>query len=732
MEFRKHVSDNLLFQNPDYLNEIHRYLMLVLLPLFLCVALFFAVHHVINDEIQKHAELTLDQFYTQSSSMLREMHLFGTSMIHDATFVQSMNADEITDVNYSEFCSYLTTALTNSSYIQHIYVVNESLGRIYSDEGYFDGRSLQAILAKADFRMDAWTSGNQSSAYDIMPCCSIPFYNYEGDQIGILLLTLNFTEFLRNFYTLDARLCSIFREGFSISSAISTIDNTAFDWTDEQAVCNLLGEEVTCFYKETENGTYMVAISNSDYNKPLVFIVAFFCTYALLIFFFGCLSIRKISRRRYEEVSSLINILPNYAGKTDYASIIPEIQKSLSKYRDLQKRADQQIQERNLRYILYDHNKRIISDEFIQSAGIPYPFNKYYCVVTFFIEDVSSTNLDVGSQTDELDLARIMLRSILENLTDSSIGLTSCADSESLVTIFWSDCGENFINNVKGISKKAIDLLYANHTVSIQALLSVPFTDIRRMADAFNKTRDINEFARSIDNRPLILSQEELVSGENQSSDEFFIRQQQILLNTLLAKRYEQIPPMVETILRESVSSLRQNYDLARGRLRTIANILTEAVLASDPKVFSPKEVLAQFRSANSVSELNAVTAKFFSLLVDIDKESADEDNIVQQACRYINENLHDHNLNVSAICEAVNISVQRLTRMFHSHFNTTVADYMNTRRIERAKELLRQNPNMNVAEIAEAVGYNNTPSLTRNFRKLEGLTPSEYRALRL
>jgi YesN/AraC family two-component response regulator len=56
----------------------------------------------------------------------------------------------------------------------------------------------------------------------------------------------------------------------------------------------------------------------------------------------------------------------------------------------------------------------------------------------------------------------------------------------------------------------------------------------------------------------------------------------------------------------------------------------------------------------------------------------------------------------------------------------------MNTRRIERAKELLRQNPNMNVAEIAEAVGYNNTPSLTRNFRKLEGLTPSEYRALRL
>lgn len=79
------------------------------------------------------------------------------------------------------------------------------------------------------------------------------------------------------------------------------------------------------------------------------------------------------------------------------------------------------------------------------------------------------------------------------------------------------------------------------------------------------------------------------------------------------------------------------------------------------------------------------------------------------------------------AICEAAEISPQRLTRMFQAKFDMAVAEYMNACRIKLAKELL-PNKQLTVVQIAQQVGYRNTDTFTRNFRKVEGITASEYR----
>lgn len=80
-------------------------------------------------------------------------------------------------------------------------------------------------------------------------------------------------------------------------------------------------------------------------------------------------------------------------------------------------------------------------------------------------------------------------------------------------------------------------------------------------------------------------------------------------------------------------------------------------------------------------------------------------------------------------ICEAAGVSVQRLTRMFQSQFNMAVAEYMNACRIKLAKELLPDRQ-LTVAQIAQQVGYSNADTFTRNFRKVEGITASEYRKM--
>jgi two-component system response regulator YesN len=53
---------------------------------------------------------------------------------------------------------------------------------------------------------------------------------------------------------------------------------------------------------------------------------------------------------------------------------------------------------------------------------------------------------------------------------------------------------------------------------------------------------------------------------------------------------------------------------------------------------------------------------------------------------------------------------------------------YLTALRIERAKELLRST-DMRLSDIAMEIGYNEPNYFSHVFRKVEGITPKEYRA---
>ena len=53
-------------------------------------------------------------------------------------------------------------------------------------------------------------------------------------------------------------------------------------------------------------------------------------------------------------------------------------------------------------------------------------------------------------------------------------------------------------------------------------------------------------------------------------------------------------------------------------------------------------------------------------------------------------------------------------------------ADYLCRLRIQKAKELLRED--ISIQEIAERVGYNSSNSFIRTFKRYESITPGTYR----
>jgi AraC family transcriptional regulator len=81
----------------------------------------------------------------------------------------------------------------------------------------------------------------------------------------------------------------------------------------------------------------------------------------------------------------------------------------------------------------------------------------------------------------------------------------------------------------------------------------------------------------------------------------------------------------------------------------------------------------------------------------------------------------------LAKLAELAGLSRFHFARSFKHSFGVPPHRYHASRRIERAKEMLAQS-NMSVTGIALEVGYGETSSFTAAFRRMTGLTPSEYR----
>ena len=84
--------------------------------------------------------------------------------------------------------------------------------------------------------------------------------------------------------------------------------------------------------------------------------------------------------------------------------------------------------------------------------------------------------------------------------------------------------------------------------------------------------------------------------------------------------------------------------------------------------------------------------------------------------------------LDVPALARTAAMSPAHFSRRFRAVYSETPYSYLMTRRIERAKALLR-NTDMNVTEVCMAVGCTSLGSFSTKFTELVGEPPSSYRA---
>lgn len=95
----------------------------------------------------------------------------------------------------------------------------------------------------------------------------------------------------------------------------------------------------------------------------------------------------------------------------------------------------------------------------------------------------------------------------------------------------------------------------------------------------------------------------------------------------------------------------------------------------------------------------------------------------------YIRDNYDDCNLCLAKLCDLFQMNQSHLSRTFKDILHVGILDFIHTQRLLHVKEGLKD-PESNIDAIWSAAGYTNRRTFNRAFRKMEGMSASEYRRL--
>ena len=101
---------------------------------------------------------------------------------------------------------------------------------------------------------------------------------------------------------------------------------------------------------------------------------------------------------------------------------------------------------------------------------------------------------------------------------------------------------------------------------------------------------------------------------------------------------------------------------------------------------------------------------------------------LIKKAMGYIEENYAKETISLNEVAGAVEVSANYFSTVFRQETEMTFTEYVTQKRMEKAKQLLRQTERQS-GDIATEVGFKDPHYFSFVFKKTQGCTPREYRS---
>lgn len=137
--------------------------------------------------------------------------------------------------------------------------------------------------------------------------------------------------------------------------------------------------------------------------------------------------------------------------------------------------------------------------------------------------------------------------------------------------------------------------------------------------------------------------------------------------------------------------------------------------------------MLNQYEQLEQLEHFTVEVLESFVQRIKQKRGSRERHEVIDKAILYIQAHYMRSDLSLNLLANEFHLSVSHLSKLFKEQEECNFIDYLMDIRMTKAKEAL-SHTDEKVRDIAERVGYTNANSFVRIFKKMTGLTPTEYR----
>jgi len=142
--------------------------------------------------------------------------------------------------------------------------------------------------------------------------------------------------------------------------------------------------------------------------------------------------------------------------------------------------------------------------------------------------------------------------------------------------------------------------------------------------------------------------------------------------------------------------------------------------------VTAPLDIAVSYDEARTAGQQTDINqpVRLFSHIVGSNRRSG-KDKLINAIQEYIDSNLNGK-LQLNEVAEVFGLSPAYLSVLFKKSTESGFSEYVNTKKIDRAKEMLLSG-DMKIYEVADALGFESAYYFSKVFKKVDGHSPREY-----
>ena len=220
-------------------------------------------------------------------------------------------------------------------------------------------------------------------------------------------------------------------------------------------------------------------------------------------------------------------------------------------------------------------------------------------------------------------------------------------------------------------------------------------------------------------------------------------------LNKKLASEYEypvsKEKQLVEALMTGKIKESEEIYQIIISNLRdypiSIYNMVISRLVVtlnnavgllkknSMNSAFETGELILLLQSPESAEDVTKQFYDFFNRIgAELEKKKSNKHGLlIEQIKELINQRYFDPDFSIVDIADAVDKSVPYISRIYSQFTGTTIKDTISELRMIKAKQLLEERK-LSINEIAIEVGFRSASYFHKTFKKLNGVTPKEFR----